>query len=57
MERHRVKPGLTGWAQIHRPMARAESIELDCYYIAHWSLWLDLKIAALTVALMFRGTE
>ncbi len=38
-------------------MARAESIELDCYYIAHWSLWLDLKIAALTVALMFRGTE
>ncbi len=51
MQRHRVKPGITGWAQIHglrgetdtqEKMARR--VEFDIHYIQHWSLWMDLKI-------------
>ncbi len=55
MQRHRVKPGITGWAQIHGLRGETETlekmqrrIEYDLYYIEHWSLWLDIKIIALT---------
>ena len=53
-----VKPGLTGWAQIH---GRAEvpwddRIELDFWYVEHRSPWLDLKILARTPQALFRGT-
>lgn len=56
MQRHRVKPGITGWAQIHgfrgetdtvEKMARR--VEYDLYYIRHWSLWLDVQILLLTL--------
>jgi lipopolysaccharide/colanic/teichoic acid biosynthesis glycosyltransferase len=55
MYRHRVKPGLTGWAQVNGlrgeidtlDKARAR-VEYDLYYIDHWSLWLDLKTLILT---------
>ena len=50
-QRHRVKPGLTGWAQVHglrgaadTPEKLRQRLELDLYYIEHWSIWLDLKI-------------
>jgi Undecaprenyl-phosphate glucose phosphotransferase len=53
--RHRVKPGITGWAQIHGyrgATANAEQLrrrtEFDLYYIEEWSLFLDLKIMLLT---------
>jgi len=53
--RHRVKPGVTGWAQINGwrgEMDTDEKIrkrtEFDLYYIENWSLWLDLKILFLT---------
>jgi putative colanic acid biosynthesis UDP-glucose lipid carrier transferase len=53
--RHRVKPGLTGWAQIHGlrgptedPEKMRSRIQMDLYYIENWSLWLDLKIIAAT---------
>ena len=53
--RHRVKPGLTGWAQIHGlrgptedPEKMRRRVQLDLYYIENWSLWLDLKIIAAT---------
>jgi Undecaprenyl-phosphate glucose phosphotransferase len=53
--RHRVKPGITGLAQVkgHRGAintaeALKSRIAYDLYYIDHWSLWLDLKILALT---------
>ena len=53
--RHRVKPGVTGWAQINGwrgEMDTDEKIrmrtEYDLYYIENWSLWLDLKILFLT---------
>lgn len=56
MQRHKVKPGITGWAQINGYRGETDTlekmqkrIEYDLYYIEHWSLWLDLKIIALTV--------
>ena len=52
MQRHMVPPGVTGWAQIHgwRGDTPLEPrIEHDLWYIAHWSLWLDLRIVLKTV--------
>jgi len=53
--RHRVKPGITGWAQVngfHGETSTKEEIErrveFDLYYIEKWSLWLDLKIIFMT---------
>ena len=58
--RHSVKPGLTGWAQIHGfrgptedPEKMRRRVQLDLYYIENWSLWLDLKIVAATPFLGF----
>jgi exopolysaccharide biosynthesis polyprenyl glycosylphosphotransferase len=59
-DRHRVKSGITGWAQVHGLRGQtslAERIELDNYYIAHWSLGLDLKILLLTLTALFRNAE
>jgi exopolysaccharide biosynthesis polyprenyl glycosylphosphotransferase len=59
-DRHRVKSGITGWAQVHGLRGQtslAERVELDNYYIAHWSLGLDLKILLLTVAALFHNAE
>ena len=55
MLRHKVKAGITGWAQINgwRGNTSLEKrIEHDLYYIERWSVWLDLKILLLTV---FKG--
>jgi putative colanic acid biosysnthesis UDP-glucose lipid carrier transferase len=53
--RHKVKPGITGWAQVNGYRGETESLEMmrrrieyDLYYIEHWSIWLDLTIVALT---------
>jgi exopolysaccharide biosynthesis polyprenyl glycosylphosphotransferase len=59
-DRHRVRSGITGWAQVHGLRGQtslAERVEWDNYYIAHWSLGLDLKILALTFAALFRDAE
>jgi lipopolysaccharide/colanic/teichoic acid biosynthesis glycosyltransferase len=59
-DRHRVKSGITGWAQVHGLRGQtslAERVEWDNYYIAHWSLGLDAKILALTMAAVFRNAE
>jgi exopolysaccharide biosynthesis polyprenyl glycosylphosphotransferase len=59
-DRHRVKSGITGWAQVHGLRGQtslAERVEWDNYYIAHWSLGLDLKILALTLVSLFRNAE
>ena len=54
--RHRVKPGITGWAQVNGYRGETDTldklqgrIEHDIYYIQNWSIWLDLKIMALTL--------
>ena len=59
-DRHRVKAGITGWAQVHGLRGQtslAERVEWDNYYIANWSLGLDVKILLLTVLALFRGAE
>ncbi|CAN5273577.1 hypothetical protein BH11ACT7_BH11ACT7_12060 [soil metagenome] len=59
-ERHRVKAGVTGWAQVHGLRGQtsiADRAEWDNYYIENWSLALDLKILALTVLAVLRGSE
>jgi exopolysaccharide biosynthesis polyprenyl glycosylphosphotransferase len=59
-DRHRVKSGITGWAQVHGLRGQtslAERVEWDNYYIAHWSLGLDLKILTLTLAALFHDAE
>lgn len=59
-DRHRVKSGITGWAQVHGLRGKtslSERVEWDNYYIAHWSLGLDVKILLLTFAALFRNAE
>jgi exopolysaccharide biosynthesis polyprenyl glycosylphosphotransferase len=59
-DRHRVKSGITGWAQVHGLRGQtslAERVEWDNYYIVHWSLGLDLKILAMTLVAMFNNAE
>jgi lipopolysaccharide/colanic/teichoic acid biosynthesis glycosyltransferase len=53
-----VKPGITGWAQIHgrATLAWPERIEKDVWYVEHRSAWIDLKILALTPLALFSGT-
>jgi lipopolysaccharide/colanic/teichoic acid biosynthesis glycosyltransferase len=53
-----VKPGITGWAQVHGRAALpwADRIELDVWYVEHRSPWLDLKILAKTPLALFSGT-
>jgi putative colanic acid biosynthesis UDP-glucose lipid carrier transferase len=53
--RHRVKPGITGWAQVNGfrgettdPDMMAERVRYDLDYIENWSIWLDLKIVLMT---------
>jgi putative colanic acid biosynthesis UDP-glucose lipid carrier transferase len=55
MLRHRVKPGITGWAQIHGYRGETDTVDkmadrvrFDLYYIQHWSLWMDLRIIVWT---------
>jgi len=54
--RHEVLPGITGWAQINGRNALTwdEKFRLDVWYVDHWSLWLDIKIIALTVLKVIR---
>ena len=59
-DRHRVKSGITGWAQVHRLRGETslrDRVEWDNYYIENWSLWLDLKILLLTLTAFFHRAE
>ncbi|OUN01765.1 MAG: hypothetical protein BAA04_04300 [Firmicutes bacterium ZCTH02-B6] len=58
--RHRVKPGITGWAQVQQGYAAGvqdtmEKLEYDLYYVKHLSLWLDLNIALKTIVTIVTG--
>jgi undecaprenyl-phosphate galactose phosphotransferase/putative colanic acid biosynthesis UDP-glucose lipid carrier transferase len=59
--RHHVKPGITGWAQVHGYRGAtphienmAKRIELDLWYVNHWSLSLDLEILLRTIFELIR---
>lgn len=56
--RHEVKPGITGWAQVNgrNAISWEEKLELDVWYVEHWSLWLDARILARTVAKVLLGS-
>jgi lipopolysaccharide/colanic/teichoic acid biosynthesis glycosyltransferase len=53
MARHRVRSGITGWAQVNGLCGRhgsiADRLKYDLYYIENWSLWLDIKILLVTL--------
>jgi putative colanic acid biosynthesis UDP-glucose lipid carrier transferase len=56
MLRHKMRPGITGWAQVNgwrggedTPEMMAGRVEHDLFYIEHWSVWFDLKILGLTL--------
>jgi len=59
-DRHRVKSGLTGWAQVSGLRGQTslpDRVEWDNYYIENWSLQLDFKILILTVAAVLKPAE
>jgi putative colanic acid biosynthesis UDP-glucose lipid carrier transferase len=60
MVRHKVKPGITGWAQVHGHRGETDTldkmqarVEYDLEYLRNWSLLLDLQIIARTIKLVF----
>jgi putative colanic acid biosynthesis UDP-glucose lipid carrier transferase len=58
MQKHLVKAGITGWAQVNDFRGDTdlrERIRYDLYYIENWSIWFDLRIIALTVIHIFRS--
>jgi putative colanic acid biosynthesis UDP-glucose lipid carrier transferase len=64
MVRHKVKPGITGWAQVNGQRGETDTldkmqarIDLDLDYLRHWSLLLDLRIIVRTVALVFKDAR
>jgi putative colanic acid biosynthesis UDP-glucose lipid carrier transferase len=61
MIRHKIRPGMTGWAQVHGLRGETATVEQmrlrvqhDLDYLRNWSLWLDLKILLKTALLLFR---
>ena len=62
MQRHKVKPGITGWAQVNGYRGETDTlekmqkrVEYDLWYIDNWSMWLDLKIIFWTIFKGFIG--
>jgi len=57
INRLKVKPGLTGWAQVNGgyDLTPAEKLEYDLYYIENRSIWLDIKIILKTVKIVLTG--
>jgi putative colanic acid biosysnthesis UDP-glucose lipid carrier transferase len=62
MIRHKVRPGMTGWAQVHGLRGETanveqmrQRVEYDLDYLRHWSLWLDFKILLRTALIVIHG--
>ena len=59
-DRHRVKAGITGWAQVNGLRGKTslvDRVEWDNHYIENWSLWLDFKIALMTALAVVRSSR
>lgn len=64
MWRHKVKPGITGWAQVNGYRGETDTIDkmegrvlYDITYLKHWSIWLDITIMLRTVKLIFKDGQ
>lgn len=64
MHRHKIKPGITGWAQVNGLRGETatldkmrERVEYDLEYLRHWSLWLDVRIVLRTAGLVLRDAH
>ncbi len=60
MQKHLVKAGMTGWAQVHDLRGSSDlatRIQYDLYYIDNWSLWLDFRILTMTVSHVFSSVN
>jgi putative colanic acid biosynthesis UDP-glucose lipid carrier transferase len=64
MIRQLLKPGITGWAQIHGlrgeisdPIQIKQRVACDVWYLENWSIWLDVKIMVLTFLRIFSGDK
>lgn len=57
--RHEVRPGLTGWAQVHgrNNIAWSEKFRLDVWYVDHCSLWVDIKVIFMTIKNVVTGKD
>ena len=58
-QRHKVKPGITGWAQVNgrNAISWEEKFEYDVWYVNNISFWLDIKILILTIRKIFKISE
>lgn len=64
MWRHKVKPGITGWAQVNGYRGETDTIDKmegrvlhDITYLKHWSIWLDIIIMLKTIKLVFKDSQ
>jgi putative colanic acid biosynthesis UDP-glucose lipid carrier transferase len=64
MIRHKVRPGMTGWAQVNGLRGETKTLEemservrYDLEYLSNWSPWLDIKILAMTLAVVVRDQK
>jgi len=64
MIRHKVRPGITGLAQVNGLRGETETVDkmrervrFDLEYLSHWSPWLDIKIIFKTIWVLIRGQE
>jgi putative colanic acid biosysnthesis UDP-glucose lipid carrier transferase len=64
MLRHKVRPGLTGWAQVHGLRGETDTVEkmrkrveYDIDYLKNWSFWLDMHIILRTIRMLSRDTQ
>lgn len=57
--RHEVRPGLTGWAQVHgrNNISWKEKFELDLWYVDHCTLWTDIKVIFMTIKNVVSGKD
>ena len=64
MMRHWVKPGISGWAQVHGyrgetrdPFLMKKRVRYDVWYIENWTFWLDLQIIVQTMVNIIKGEK
>jgi putative colanic acid biosynthesis UDP-glucose lipid carrier transferase len=64
MIRHKVRPGITGWAQVNGLRGETDTvdkmrrrIEYDIDYLNNWSLWLDLRILVRSIPIILRDNK